>query len=135
MTAPVSGVCWSATDSAQAPAPQYVWVRAIDRVPDDDALHRCLLAYVSDFNLLDTAMRPHSVSAATPNIAIASIDHAMWFHWPVRVDDWLLYAIDSPSASGSRGFSRGSVFTRDGRLVASTAQEGLVRVTGPRAAP
>ncbi len=105
-----------------------VWFRAVDALPDDDALHRCLLAYVSDFNLLDTAMMPHGISLATRTMAIASIDHAMWFHRTVRVDDWLLYATDSPSASGARAFVRGSVFTRDGRLVASTSQEGLVRV-------
>ena len=97
-------------------------------LPDDEALHRCLLAYVSDFNLLDTALMPHGISLTAANLVIASIDHAMWFHRSVRVDDWLLYAIDSPSASGARGFSRGSVFALDGRLVASTAQEGMLRV-------
>jgi acyl-CoA thioesterase II len=110
------------------PPAKQVWFRAVDRLPDDEALHRCLLAYASDFNLLDTAMRPHGVSHATPGIAIASIDHAMWFHHPVRVDEWLLYSTDSPSASGARGFARGSIFSADGRLLASTAQEGLMRV-------
>jgi acyl-CoA thioesterase-2 len=118
--------------STQPQSPQkQVWFRAIDRLPDDESLHRCLLAYVSDFNLLDTAMRPHSVSAATPNIAIASIDHAMWFHHDVRVDEWLLYSTDSPSASGARGFARGSIYRVDGRLLASTAQEGLMRIGTP----
>jgi acyl-CoA thioesterase II len=107
---------------------KHIWFRAVAELPDGEALHRCLLAYVSDFNLLDTAMMPHGISVVTPNLVIASIDHAMWFHRPVRVDDWLLYATDSPSASGARGFTRGSVFARDGRLVASTAQEGLLRV-------
>jgi acyl-CoA thioesterase-2 len=108
---------------------KYIWFRTVDRLADDEALHRCLLAYVSDFHLLDTALKPHGVSMISPKLVIASIDHAMWFHRSVRVDDWLLYAIDSPSASGARGFTRGSVFARDGRLVASAAQEGLIRVT------
>jgi len=108
---------------------QDVWFRAVDRLPQDDLLHRCLLAYVSDYHLIGTAMRPHGISMATPGVVVASIDHAMWFHRPVWVDDWLLYAMDSPSASGARGFARASIFTRDGVLVASTAQEGLVRVT------
>jgi len=108
---------------------KYIWFRAVDTLADDEALHRCLLAYVSDFHLLDTALNPHGMSLISPNLVIASIDHAMWFHRSVRVDDWLLYAVDSPSASGARGFTRGSVFARDGRLVASAAQEGLIRVT------
>ena len=108
---------------------KYMWFRAVDKLPDEEALHRCLLAYVSDFHLLDTALKPHGISMVTPNLVLASVDHAMWFHRSVRVDDWLLYAIDSPSASGARGFARGSVFARDGRLVASAAQEGLMRVT------
>ncbi|HEX4242077.1 MAG TPA: acyl-CoA thioesterase II [Steroidobacteraceae bacterium] len=107
---------------------KYVWFRAVGALPDDEALHRCMLAYVSDFHLLDTALRPHGVPIAAPELVIASIDHAMWFHRSVRVDDWLLYAIDSPSASGARGFTRGSVFSRDGRLVSSAAQEGLIRI-------
>jgi acyl-CoA thioesterase II len=105
-----------------------IWFRAVAELPDDEALHQCLLAYVSDFNLLDTAMRPHGISLGTSRVVIASIDHAMWFHRRVRVDEWLLYATDSPSASGARGFARGSVFARDGRLVASTSQEGLLRL-------
>jgi acyl-CoA thioesterase II len=109
---------------------KYIWFRAVDKLGDDEALHRSLLAYVSDFHLLDTALKPHGISMIHPKLVIASIDHAMWFHRSVRVDDWLLYAIDSPSASGARGFTRGSVFARDGRLVASAAQEGLIRVTG-----
>jgi acyl-CoA thioesterase-2 len=105
-----------------------LWFRAVDELPDDDALHRCLLAYVSDFHLLDTAMIAHGISQLQTKLTIASIDHAMWFHRRVRVDEWLLYSTDSPSASGARAFARGSVFARDGRLVASTCQEGLVRV-------
>jgi acyl-CoA thioesterase-2 len=103
-----------------APARE-IWFRTVDAVGDDEMLHRRLLAYVSDFFLLGTSI----LSGA---VVMASIDHAMWFHRPLRVDDWLLYAMDSPSASGARGFARASVFARDGRLVASTAQEGLVRM-------
>ncbi len=109
------------------PPAKQVWFRTVDRVPsDEDRVHRCLLAYVSDYNLLDTATLPHAASFA--HLQMASIDHAMWFHRPFRVDEWMLYAVDSPSASGARGFARGSIFTRDGRLVASTAQEGLIRL-------
>ncbi len=114
------------------PPVQQVWLRSVDRLPDDDRLHRCLLAYASDFNLLSTACNPHGVHYLDGNLILASIDHAMWFHREFRIDDWLLYTMDSPSASGARGFVRGSVFTRDGRLVASVAQEGLMRVVhGP----
>src|SRR5271170_6936255 len=103
-----------------------IWFRAIGRLPDEDALHRCMLAYVSDFNLLDTAMIAHGFPHPETPLTIASIDHAMWFHRRMRVDEWLLYSTDSPSASGARGFARGSVFDRGGRLVASTSQEGLL---------
>ena len=113
---------------AKAAPLKYVWIRAVDKLPDDEALHRCLLAYASDFQLLDTALKPHGLSMIKDKLVIASIDHAMWFHRSVRVDDWLLYAMDSPSASGARGFTRGNVFARDGRLVASVSQEGLIRV-------
>jgi acyl-CoA thioesterase II len=116
------------TPAASSSPRRNLWFRAVDRLPDDDALHRCLLAYVSDFYLLDTAMIAHGISQLQTKLTIASIDHAMWFHRRVRVDDWLLYSTDSPSASGARAFARGSVFARDGRLVASTCQEGLVRV-------
>jgi acyl-CoA thioesterase-2 len=111
----------------EAPARE-IWFRAVGALPADEMLQRRLLAYVSDFFLLDTATLPHGTSPLTPTVVMASIDHAMWFHRPLRVDDWLLYAIESPSASGARGFARASVFARDGRLVASAAQEGLVRV-------
>jgi acyl-CoA thioesterase-2 len=111
-----------------SPARQ-VWFRAVGRkLPDDEGLHRCLLAYVSDFYLLDTATLPHGTSSISGTAVMASIDHAMWFHRPLRVDEWMLYALESPSASGARGFARASVFSHDGRLVASTAQEGLIRV-------
>ena len=113
-------------DPTPRPPAKAVWFRAVDRVPSDDpVLHRCLLAYVSDYNLLDTALLPHG--SAGVNLQMASIDHAVWFHRPFRVDDWLLYATESPSACGARGFARGAIYSRDGRLVASTAQEGLMR--------
>jgi acyl-CoA thioesterase-2 len=110
------------------PAARAIWFRALGPLPDDEALHRCLLAYVSDFNLLDTALMPHGLTFGQQNLVMASIDHAMWFHRSARLTDWLLYSLDSPSASGARGFTRGSIFSRDGRLVASTAQEGLMRL-------
>ena len=106
---------------------KHVWFRAVDRVPVDQTLHRCLLAYVSDYHLLDAAMLPHGVSWLRDTVRLASIDHAMWFHRPVRVDEWLLYVLDSPTASSSRGFAIGKIFSQDGTLVASTAQEGLIR--------
>jgi acyl-CoA thioesterase-2 len=111
----------------EAPARE-IWFRAVGPLPDDEMLHRRLLAYVSDFFLLDTATLPHGTSLLRPQLVMASIDHAMWFHRTLRVDDWLLYAMDSPSASGARGFARAGIFARDGRLVASAAQEGLVRM-------
>ncbi|HVS78197.1 MAG TPA: acyl-CoA thioesterase II, partial [Steroidobacteraceae bacterium] len=111
-----------------APPSRQVWFRAVDRLPTDERLHRCLLAYLSDYFLLDTATLPHESVLLSNTVVMASIDHAMWFHRPLRVDDWLLYAVDSPSASGARGFARAGVYTRDGKLVASTAQEGLVRL-------
>ncbi|HEY7754363.1 MAG TPA: acyl-CoA thioesterase II, partial [Steroidobacteraceae bacterium] len=102
-----------------------VWFRAVGRLPDDQPLHRCLLTYVSDYHLLETSTLPHGVSFL--QLQMASIDHAIWFHRDLRVDDWLLYVLDSPSASGARGFGRGSIYTREGALVASVAQEGLIR--------
>jgi acyl-CoA thioesterase-2 len=104
-----------------------VWIRLVDRVPDDPILHQCLLAYTSDYFLLGAASLDMRMSSEREQLQMASIDHAMWFHRPARPDEWLLYVLDSPTASGARGFARGSLFTRDGRLVASTAQEGLVR--------
>jgi acyl-CoA thioesterase-2 len=112
----------------RAPPERQIWFRTVDALPDDEMLHRRLLAYVSDFFLLDTANLPNGTSLLQPTIVMASIDHALWFHRPLRVDDWLLYAMESPNASGARGFARASVFARDGRLVASAAQEGLVRM-------
>ncbi len=108
-------------------AERRVWMKTIDRLPDDPALHRYLLAYASDYAFLTTALLPHGVSWLTPGMQIASLDHVMWFHQPFRVDEWLLHVMDSPAAHGARGLVRGRVFTREGRLVASTAQEGLIR--------
>ena len=110
------------------PPLRQVWIRAVDRLPDRNALHQNLLAYVSDYELLGTATLPHGLRFGRGNVMLASLDHALWFHRPFRVDDWLLYSLDSPNASGARGYARGQFFTRDGRLVASSAQEGLVRV-------
>ncbi len=105
-----------------------VWFRAVDALPDDLAVHQSLLAYASDHGLLPTALRPHSLSWLQRDLQIASLDHAMWFHRPFRADDWLLYVMESPSAAGARGFTRGSVYTQDGALVASVTQEGLMRL-------
>ncbi|GAP66438.1 acyl-CoA thioesterase [Mizugakiibacter sediminis] len=113
---------------AKRPPLQHVWFRLRDRVGDAPVLHRALLAYASDFHLIGTATLPHGISYLTPELQMASLDHALWFHRPFRADEWLLYSCDSPSASGARGLARGSVYSRDGRLVASTAQEGLIRL-------
>ena len=110
------------------PPYQQVWFRLSEKVGDAPELHRALLAYASDFHLLGTATFPHGISYYQPNVQMASLDHALWFHRAFRADDWLLYSIDSPSAQGSRGLARGQVYDRSGRLVASTAQEGLIRV-------
>ena len=110
---------------------QHLWFRALGRLPNDACLHHCLLAYVSDYYLLATAVRPHGLELRRTLAGVVSVDHAVWFHRPARVDEWLLYAIDSPSASAARGFTRASIFTRDGRLIASTAQEGLMRSVAP----
>jgi acyl-CoA thioesterase-2 len=107
---------------------QQVWFRLGERVGDAPELHRALLAYASDFHLLGTATFPHGISYYQPNVQMASLDHALWFHRPFRADEWLLYSIDSPTAQGSRGLARGLIFDRGGKLVASTAQEGLIRV-------
>ena len=104
-----------------------LWVRAVDKLPDDPALHRYLLAYVSDFTFVTTALLPHGVSWLTAGMQVASIDHAMWFHRPFRCDEWLLHDIESPTAHGARGLVRGRIFTREGLLIASTMQEGLIR--------
>ncbi|MEO0798022.1 MAG: acyl-CoA thioesterase II [Pseudomonadota bacterium] len=112
------------------PARQATWMKPNGTMPDDPQLHQCVLAYASDFTLLDTALIAHGKLIFDTDIQLASLDHAMWLHRPFRMDDWLLYVQDSPSANGARAYCRGSVFTRDGVLVASTTQEGLTR---PRA--
>jgi acyl-CoA thioesterase-2 len=109
-----------------------IWMRAVDKLPSTTTLHRCLLAYMSDYWLLDTSTMPHGSSFLRGNMIMASIDHAIWFHRSARVDDWLLYSLDSPSSSGSRGFARGTLYSRAGVLVASTAQEGLIRLIRPQ---
>ncbi len=107
---------------------QQVWFRLSSRAPDNPALHRALLAYASDFHLIGTTMFPHGISFLQRNVQVASLDHALWFHRPFRVDEWLLYSCDSPTAQGGRGLARGMIYSEDGRLVASTAQEGLIRL-------
>jgi acyl-CoA thioesterase-2 len=110
-----------------------VWMKAVDRLPDDEFIHQVLLAYISDYELIGTATLPHGLHATRSGLQMASLDHAMWFHRPVRVDGWLLFDLDSPNAAGARGLARGHVFSEDGVLVASLAQEGLIRqrpVTG-----
>ena len=113
------------------PPRKHIWMRAWDPLPDCDELHRTLLAYVSDYELLGTSTLPHALDFDAKAVQMASIDHALWFHRPFRVDDWLLYAFDSPSSHSGRGFSRGEIFTRDGALVASVAQEGVIRPWNP----
>lgn len=110
------------------PPVKHLWIRAVDRLPDDASLHQNLLAYVSDYELLGTCILPHGLSFGQGNLQMASLDHALWFHRPFRVDEWLLYSFDSPNASGARGLARGQFFTETGTLVASAAQEGLIRV-------
>ncbi len=106
---------------------QLVWIRADGRLPDSPLLHQCVAAYASDMTLMDTATLPHAVSWYDDSYQMASLDHAMWFHRAFRADEWLLYAQESPSASGARGFTTGTLYTRDGTLVVSVAQEGLIR--------
>ena len=108
------------------------WFRAQGSLPDDPVLHRALLAYASDFGLLTTSMKPHGLGISSPGMQVASLDHAIWFHRPLRMDDWMLYDMDSPSASSGRGMNRGSVFSQDGTLVASVAQEALIRQRSQR---
>lgn len=107
---------------------KHVWFRAAGALPDEPQLHKLLLAYASDFNLLTTSMQPHGVSVFQKFMQVASLDHALWFHSNLRMDDWLLYAMDSPWSGNARGFARGSIFNRQGQLVASVAQEGLTRI-------
>lgn len=109
------------------PPEKYVWFRAIDKIPDDAATHRYMLAYASDFHLVSTALYPHGKTFWSSDMQVASLDHSMWFHREFRMDDWLLYVMKSPNAGKARGLSIGSIYTRKGILVASVAQEGLLR--------
>jgi acyl-CoA thioesterase-2 len=126
---PVDPSAPSARPPVREPRRQ-VWMRASGSLPDDPRVHQHLLAYASDFHLIGSTLQPHGVGWFTPGMQVASLDHAMWFHQPFRFDDWLLYDMDSPAASSARGLARGQFFTRDGVLVASTAQEGLMRQRG-----
>ena len=120
-------------DPVPKPPFKQFWFRLKGEMDDDQAMHRALLAYASDFHLIGTATLPHGMSFIKGNVSMASLDHAMWFHRPVRVDDWLLYDCDSPSASGSRGLARGMIYNREGVLVASAAQEGMIRMLDSKA--
>jgi acyl-CoA thioesterase-2 len=106
---------------------QYLWIKANGEMPDDPRIHQYVLAYASDWGFLVTALQPHGVTLMTPKMKVATIDHSMWYHRPFRMDEWLLYAIDSPSASGARGLVRGEIYNQKGELVASAVQEGLMR--------
>ena len=107
---------------------QHIWFKVASPLPDNPELHTAILGYASDFALLETALVAHGKLLSDPDVRLASLDHALWFHRPFRVDDWLLYSLESPSSSGARGFCRGKLFNRSGTLVASTAQEGLMRI-------
>ncbi len=111
-------------------AHQAVWIKSVGPLPDDPDLHRAALAYASDYTIMESAMRRHGIAWSTPGLKAASLDHAMWWHRFGRVDEWLLYVQESPSASGGRGLSLGRIYSRDGRLLASVAQEGMIRVPG-----
>lgn len=118
------------TDAAGAK--RLMWFKLRDRIPDALILHQATLAYASDYGFLPTALQPHGVSWRDPRLVLASLDHTLWLHRPFRADEWLLYVNDTPTAFGARGFVRGQVFTRDGLLVASAAQEGLIRLREPK---
>jgi acyl-CoA thioesterase II len=117
-------------DASPRPPVRHVWMRAVGRMPDEPRAHQAVLAYASDYGLLAAAIQPHGLSIRSAELQAATLDHALWFHREFRMDEWLLYAMDSPAAAGARGFARGSVFTRDGTLIASVAQEGLLRIRG-----
>jgi acyl-CoA thioesterase II len=118
-------------DPTPRPPERFVWFRALGKVPDEPLMHQAVLAYASDYGLLPTALQPHGLSFRSPGMQLASLDHSLWMHRPFRADEWLLYCMDSTVASGARGFVRGSIYSRDGSLVASVAQEGLLRVRKP----
>ncbi|PWI34243.1 acyl-CoA thioesterase II [Vibrio albus] len=108
---------------------QYLWIKTNGEMPNDQLIHQYLLAYASDWGFLPTALHPHGVTLMTPKLQVATIDHSMWFHRPFKMDDWLLYVIESPTASNTRGLVRGEIFDRQGNLVASAVQEGVMRFT------
>lgn len=114
------------------PASRQVWFRAISELPDEAIAHQAVVAYASDYGLLPTALGPHGVAFRAKELQIASLDHSLWMHRPFRADEWLLFAMESPVAAGARGFVRGSIYSRDGALVASVAQEGLIRLRPPK---
>ncbi len=120
---------WPGQRKEVLPPRQRVWLRADGVLPDDPVLHACIVTYASDMTVLDTATLPHALGAMEEKLFMASLDHAMWFHRPFRADEWLLYDQDSPTAAGARGLSRGLMYTRDGQLVVSVVQEGLLRIT------
>ncbi|HLF41201.1 MAG TPA: acyl-CoA thioesterase II [Acidimicrobiia bacterium] len=126
----VGATPWSGRPVSADPR-QLVWIRADGRLPDDPLLHACVIAYASDYTLLDSTLIPHGTAWPDPGIMMASLDHAMWFHRPFRADEWLLYSQASPSASGGRGLAYGGIFRRDGTLVVSVVQEGLIRPVSP----
>jgi acyl-CoA thioesterase-2 len=111
---------------------QRVWVKADGELPDDLLLHACVVTYASDMTLLDSVMLPHKLSWINKNLMVASIDHVMWFHRPIRADQWFLYDQDSPTAYGARAFARGQIYASDGTLAVSVAQEGLLRILKPK---
>lgn len=120
--------------SSPAEARRMVWFRTVSPLPDAPILHQAVLAYASDYGFLPTALVPHGISFRDPRLMIASLDHTLWMHRPFRADEWLLYVNDTPAAFGARGFVRGEVYARDGSLVASVAQEGLIRLRAPKPA-
>ena len=119
---------WNPVNPDKRAPVRNLWIRASGSIGENQLMHRAVLAFASDMGLLSTCMQPHGVSWMTRKMQSASLDHALWFHDDVRMDDWLLYATDAPWSGGARGFNRGQIFTRDGKLVASAAQEGLIRV-------
>lgn len=118
---------WNPLEPEKREPQQAIWLKTAGKLPDDPMLHLCMIAYASDFNLLSTALLPHGVSWFSKDMVVASIDHALWFHRAARADEWLLYTMDAPTSQGSRGFSRGLIFDRQGRLCVSVTQESLMR--------
>lgn len=124
----VGSPIYSTVDKDQQVPHQAVWIKALGELPNDDALHRAALAYVSDYSILESIYRAHGIAWSHPGLKSASLDHAMWFHRAPKVDEWMLYVQESPSAQGGRGLALGRIFSRDGKLLATVAQEGMVRI-------